>query len=197
MSRGNSDTEKADSNKNRLYKYIDNNHVDIKYNFLKGYYKLFLIILIFTIIILFRSIIIDRVIVSGNSMCNTINNGDMCWVKKSYNKIKRGDIVIAKVGNKFIIKRVIGLPEELITIKQNKVYVNDCELKEPYSISTQFIGIKKEYKIKKNEYFLLGDNRDDSVDSRVFGAIKKDKIKGVVVFRFYPFTKIGKIGKVK
>ena len=130
-------------------------------------------------------------------MSNTFNDGDICWVKKyGIKDLERYEVVIAKVNNKYLIKRVVGLPGEKIRIDNGKIYINGNVLEESYSNFTEYSGIaENEYLIDNESYFLLDDNREYSVDSRYFGSVSKKNITGVVIFRFYPFTNIGPINK--
>lgn len=95
------------------------------------------------------------------------------------------------------IKRIIGLPEETIQIKDGYVYINDKQLEEDYGkeiIEDSGLAVDK-ITLKKDEYFVLGDNRNGSIDSRRtdIGAVKREQIKGKAWLCFYPFTKFGTI----
>jgi len=116
---------------------------------------------------------------------------------------KRGDVIVfQKPLKEDLIKRIIGLPGEKISIKSGKVYVNDMELKEsylPYNVITKggsFLSDNGEPKlIPLDAYIVLGDNREQSHDSRYLdiGFVKKEWIKGKVIFRYWPLQKIGTI----
>ena len=113
------------------------------------------------------------------------------------NQPSRGDIVVFKYPKdpkQFFIKRVIGLPKEKVTISDNEVYINDQKLTEEYlpagtqtSLPLRGYG---EVTLGDNEYFLLGDNRDQSLDSRVFGPVKRDFIVGRTWIRGWPFNRL-------
>lgn len=93
-------------------------------------------ILILGGVILIRSFIITPVIVSGNSMKPNLHNGEVLLEKKigyNHSSIKRFDIVVIKTGNEEIIKRIIGIPEEHISYKNNKLYINDKIVKETFN----------------------------------------------------------------
>lgn len=169
----------------------DNN----KHLAVRGYKKLLAIILIFTGFMLFRNYIFDGVNVVGKSMEDSFQQGDVLIVEK-YNtsNIQRYDVVIAKVKMQNMIKRVIGLPGETVQIKDNSVYVDGEKLKEQFDFYTEESGIAdKPFVLGKDEYFLMGDNRSESLDSREYGAIKLENIKGIVIYRCYPFDKMGRI----
>lgn len=128
-------------------------------------------------------------------MEDSFQQGDVLIVEK-YNtsNIQRYDVVIAKVKMQNMIKRVIGLPGETVQIKDNSVYVDGEKLKEQFDFYTEESGIAdKPFVLGKDEYFLMGDNRSESLDSREYGAIKLENIKGIVIYRCYPFDKMGRI----
>lgn len=87
------------------------------------------------------------------------------------------------------IKRIIGLPGEKVEIKNGQVYINDSSIKEKY------IENNPNYKwgpmtVPADSYLVLGDNRDESFDSRYWGFVPSNKIIGRAIFRFYPFDRI-------
>lgn len=159
---------------------------------INGYKKIMIVMSIFTFICCFRANVIDRIIVSGNSMKPTLNDGDVLWAKKfNVEEISRYQIVVARVKGKLVIKRVIGLPNETIQFIDGYVYIGNERLKKDYGNKTSFYGCATDIVLLgDNEYFLLGDNRDESVDSRVWGAINIKNIRGIIVFKFFPFWKI-------
>ena len=145
-------------------------------------------------------------IVKQTSMQDTLNPNDyIIMYRRAYSgdkEPKRGDIVIFKSElqdengkNKLLIKRVIGLPGDKITINDGKVYINDKEYDESYLKDGYTTGSVNNFKVPKGEYFVMGDNRVVSIDSRYsdVGCIKKDAIKGRAVLRLFPFTKIRKL----
>lgn len=144
------------------------------------------------IIILFSSILLSQFIseyicfkatVEGVSMESTYYNGDKVIVLR-VGRIKRGNIVVARDPDteKLIIKRCIGLPGDKIKIKDSIVYVNGQPLEDNYSKGLTYeYNIKEELTLGDSEYFLLGDNRENSRDSRYFGAITKRNIFGIVI----------------
>lgn len=134
---------------------------------------------------------------SGNSMLPTYpHNAYILSYKLAYqNKNpQHGDIVIFKDPanlNRDFIKRVVGLPGDKIMIKDRKFYLNGSETSEPYlkantlTSSGPFISENQEMIIPENQFFLLGDNRDHSQDSRVYGFIPKKLILGKVIFCYF------------
>lgn len=157
-------------------------------------------VFIILLVIVIRVFIFDPVRVDGPSMNNTLEDGQVLILNKFiYRKedIKRYDIVVIKRDNgEKIIKRVIGLPNETIEIKDNKVYANGKLLDSSFtsSISEDFdiseVGFEK---VPGDSYFVLGDNREISLDSRVLGPIRKEKILGKASIRIWPINKIGSV----
>ena len=149
-------------------------------------------IVIVVVVVLIRTFIITPVRVDGDSMKNTLKNGDILLLYK-LSSIDRFDIIVLdeEKDNEKIIKRVIGLPGETVAIKKGKIYINDKVIDDEYAY-----GETSDYNkvtLKDDEYFILGDNRLISKDSRYFGPIKEKEIKGKIVFRLFPFTKIGTV----
>lgn len=149
-------------------------------------------IVIVVVVVLIRTFIITPVRVDGDSMKNTLKNGDILLLYKLSN-IDRFDIIVLdeEKDNEKIIKRVIGMPGETVAIKKGKIYINDKVIDDEYAY-----GETSDYNkvtLKDDEYFILGDNRLISKDSRYFGPIKDNEIKGKIVFRLFPFTKIGTV----
>ena len=141
---------------------------------------------------LIRSFIATPVRVDGDSMNKTFKNGDILILYK-LSKIKRFDVIVLheEKDNEKIIKRVIGMPGDTVAIKVGEIYINDEKIDDEYAY-----GMTTDYEritLKSDEYFILGDNRLISKDSRYFGPIKEKEIKGKVVFRIFPFSKFGKI----
>lgn len=149
-------------------------------------------IVIVLVVVLIRTFIITPVRVDGDSMKNTLKNGDILLLYK-LGSINRLDIIVLdeEKDNEKIIKRVIGLPGETVAIKKGKIYINDKVIDDEYAY-----GETSDYDkvtLEDDEYFILGDNRLISKDSRYFGPIKKSEMKGKIVFRLFPFTKIGTV----
>ena len=155
-------------------------------------------IVIIVVVVLIRTFIITPIRVDGMSMYSTLNDGDILLLEKYNKEYKRYDIVVFKNWNDRLIKRVIGLPGDEIEYKNNKLYINKKETKEifltnnqkTYDFTLKDIGYKK---IPKGYYFVLGDNRTNSTDSRILGLIKKDKIQGKAIFTILPVNKFGRI----
>ncbi len=139
--------------------------------------------------------------VEGSSMSSTLNSGDQLVVEKMsyrFNDPKRFDIVVFPFNEDTIyIKRIIGLPGETIQIIDGEVYVDGNLLEEPMKFETMDDpGLAEdEIHLGEEEYFVLGDNRNASVDSRrdEVGMVKRSEIQGKAWLRFYPFDDFGKL----
>lgn len=149
-------------------------------------------VVIILVVLLVKRFIFTPVVVNGNSMLDTLHDGDIMILDKigmQIGGIDRFDIVVIQTGRSKIIKRVIGLPGETIEYKDNKLYINGKELEDNYGSQVTYDFEKVE--IPKDRYFVLGDNRTDSVDSRMLGAIARGDILGHATFIIYPFNRLG------
>lgn len=141
-------------------------------------------IMIVVLMVTFR-IIIRPVQVEGSSMAPTLTNGQLGItdaISPKIGNIQRFDIVIIKMSSKYLIKRVIGLPGETISYKNDKLYINGKEISEEYLDSNykaayaQFTADIDEITLGDDEYYCLGDNRPNSMDSRTYGPFKATQI---------------------
>ena len=148
-------------------------------------------ILIIFAILLFKKYVISPIRVNGESMMNTLHDGDimiMNSINYRFSEIKRYDIVIIDEGQELIIKRVIGLPGDTVKCVNNKLYINGKRVKDKYASSkTSDFSVD----VENGEYFVLGDNRSNSMDSRVFGTFKKKEIIGKTSLTIFPFSRFG------
>lgn len=149
-------------------------------------------IIIIASIILIRLFIVTPVRVEGNSMYKTLSEGNILILNKLDHTYERFEIVVFNYKNERLIKRVIGLPGETVEFKDNKLYINDQEIEDNYGYG-KTANYTKEI-VPEDSYFLVGDNRNNSLDSRYFGMISKKDIAGTVSFVIFPFDKFGKIG---
>jgi signal peptidase I len=157
----------------------------------QGYKKMVILLAIFFFIIAFRTTIVERIIVNGKSMYPTLSDSDICIAKKYDIEPKRYDIVIAKVDGQTLIKRVIGLSGETLQVIDGTVYIDGEIVNGKYDFFTADMGLlETPYTVGENEFFLMGDNRGGSFDSREFGSIRQEDIKGIVVCRIFPFWKV-------
>lgn len=130
----------------------------------------------------------DCMKISGDSMLNTFHDGDIVLLDKTVDEFDRNDIVVAYyqfgIFHKKIIKRVIGLPNEKVQIIKGSIYVNDEKLSNDIDVYIEEAGIASvPVYLGEDEYFLLGDNRNNSNDSRSneIGIIPKSHIVGLVL----------------
>lgn len=157
-------------------------------------------LLVVVVVILFLMIYIVSVTqVVGNSMYSTLKDGDVLILNKfkyRFFDIKRGDIIsLENDDTKYLIKRVIGLPGDSIYIKDNTLYINGEVYIENYLeeglVYDDFELTSLGYQVIPDDmYFVLGDNRADSVDSREIGLISKDDVIGKISFRIWPLNKL-------
>ncbi|MFA6300743.1 MAG: signal peptidase I [Candidatus Paceibacterota bacterium] len=153
------------------------------------------------IVIPIRYFIAEPFIVSGSSMVPTFENGDYLIVDKISYELgspKRDDVVVFRYPNdttKFFIKRIIGLPNETVDIKGNDVTITNALHPEGFTLSQPFVENKANndthYELKSDEYFVMGDNRSASSDSRYWGPVKKNLLTGRAFLQLLPINKIG------
>ena len=163
---------------------------------LKDSLKLILIVFVILFLMIY---IVSVTQVVGSSMSPTLSDGEVLILNKFNYRIfdvKRGDIIsLDYEDTKYLIKRVIGLPGETVEIKNNELYINNTLYEEDYlpddlvypDFSLNDLGYSV---IPDDMYLVLGDNREDSLDSREIGLIKKEEINGKIVFRLWPINKI-------
>jgi signal peptidase I len=147
---------------------------------------------------------VQTVRVVGTSMYPSLHDGDLLIASKidyRVHPIERGDIIILKDPldpSRDFIKRVVGLPGDHVRIRDHQVLVNGNPLREPY-VRAPWIetgdwpgpGPNDAEVVPGGSYFVLGDNRDHSSDSRIFSSIRQDAIDGKAVVRFWPFQQVG------
>ena len=160
---------------------------------------------VFALAVVFAFIItqfLKPTLVRGDSMYSTLEDGDYLIINRmsyKFGEIKHGDIIVFESDlhqedgtNKDLVKRVIGVAGDKVKIKDSKVYVNNKELNEPY-IHNEITEGDIDTVVPENSVFVLGDNREISLDSRYeeVGFINESDILGKVFVRLYPFNKIG------
>jgi len=191
------------SNNNKIKNNRNNNFF---YYFFGSVSEIIKIIILTAIIVVpIRFFVFQPFIVQGISMDPNFRSGDYLIVDEisyRFRPPQRGEVIVFKPffnPSQRYIKRVIGLPGEEIDFENNKIIIKnssgDLVLKEPY-LPDDYQTLSKKYKhlvLGENEYFVLGDNREHSLDSRSFGPILKKDIIGRVVIRAWPFTTLAAI----
>lgn len=178
-----------------------------KENFFKEIIKFTLIALV--IVIPVRTYIAQPFIVSGPSMDPTFNTGQYLIIDQisyRFNKPERNDVIVFRYPNNpkvFYIKRIIGLPGETVSIDTGKVSIINSANPEGMLLPDNYIAknhkTSETYKttLGDTEYFVMGDNRAESSDSRLWGPLDKKFIVGKPIIRLFPFTKIDLVpGKI-
>ena len=164
-------------------------------------------LLIAAIIVLVVLQFVMPTIVREHSMENTLKENDYVIVsRKSYTwlgrDIQRGDIIVFKSNlkttlgtEKLLVKRIIGLPGDKVSISDGKVFINGEALEENYTKDGYTGGAMDEITVPEGYVFVMGDNRQSSTDSRseLVGSVPIEKIKGKVIFRLFPLKKAGKM----
>ena len=152
------------------------------------------------IVVPVRLFLVEPFIVSGSSMIPTFENGNYLIIDKISYRIsdpKRDDVVVfryPKDPNKFFIKRIIGLPNETIEIKGSVVTIKNDEHKDGFVLEEPFVKNTANnnlvVELKDDEFFVMGDNRSGSSDSRYWGAVKKELLTGKAFLRLLPIKKL-------
>lgn len=140
--------------------------------------------IIITLVVLgIRTYIVSPVRVDGNSMNPTLKNGEFLLLSKYDRTFDRFDIVVLKYNKEKLVKRIIGLPGESVEYRNGKLYINNSEIEEKFNMfNTEDFNIESlGYDIiPENYYFVVGDNRNSSLDSRTIGLINKKNIEGTI-----------------
>jgi len=163
------------------------------------------VVVVMAVMVMIYLFIMSPQEISGQSMDPNFHNGEYILTNKIEYKIgdpKRGDIVIFKSPrNKEIdyIKRVIGLPGETIRLSNSTFFINGKKLDEPYLAPTvytfggSYLAENTDIVVPPGKYFVSGDNRPHSSDSREFGPIAKEDFIGKALLRYWPFSRLGLI----
>lgn len=156
---------------------------------------LYTLLVVAAVAILVATMVMPILQISGTSMTPVVGQGEIVMVVRSSTPA-RGDIIAFYYNNKVLIKRVIALPGEWVNIDTaGNVYINDVLLDEPY-ITDKALGdcsIQLPYQVPDGRYFVLGDHRSTSRDSRstLVGAVSEEQIMGTVTLRIWPLNRFG------
>lgn len=160
------------------------------------------LIVSFVFVFLFTTFIAKPVKVNGDSMYPQVKHEQVGFsLVLGKNHVERFDVVVVYIEEteKYLVKRVIGLPNETVSYKDSQLYINGIAVEENFldeayvssqSVNMSFTG-DLEIMLSEDEYFLLGDNRPYSRDSRYYGAFSKEDIVSKGLFVLYPFNEIG------
>ena len=157
-------------------------------------------IIIVIVVALIRTFIITPVQVEGMSMYSTLDDKEILLLKKYDKSSDRFDVVVFNYNNTKLIKRVVGLPGDTVEYKDNKLYINGKYIKEEflknnqetYDFSLEDLGYET---LPDGYYFVMGDNRTNSTDSRVIGLVSAEDIEGTTNFVIFPLNKFGNFNK--
>ena len=155
---------------------------------------IYVLTIVAAVAVLIATLVLPVLQIEGTSMEPTLHNGDIVLLMKT-NRFDRGDLCGFTWNNKLLIKRVIGVPGDWIEIDTDgTVYLNGDKLDEPY-VEQKALGecdLEFPYQVPQEQYFVIGDMRESSIDSRntVIGCIPKDQIVGKVFFRVWPFSRL-------
>ena len=154
-------------------------------------------IIIIAVVLFIKAFIVTPIKVNGESMYPTLEEGDIMILNKTayyFNDPKRFDIVVVDMPDEYLIKRVIGLPGEHIEYKDNTLYVDGKKVKENFKHGkTEDFNIKElgSDTVPEDSYLVMGDNRENSLDSRELGFMKIDQLLGRTSLIILPFNRIG------
>jgi signal peptidase I len=154
----------------------------------------YVLTIVAAVAVLIATLILPVLQIEGTSMEPTLSNGDIVLLTKT-TRFNRGDLCGFTWNNKLLIKRVIGTPGDWVEIDTDgTIYLNGEMLEEPYVEQPAFgeCDLEFPFQVPQEQYFVVGDMRESSIDSRnsLIGCIPKDQIVGKVFFRVWPFNRL-------
>jgi len=177
-------------------------------SFLYSFWEIFEVVAVAVVVVVaIRSFIVQPFLVSGASMEPSFSSNDYLLIDEvsyRFNQPSRGDVIVFRYpGDESIyyIKRVIGLPGEHLLISDGKIKIFNSENPDGFVLDEFYLpsGLKtsgnEEVALKSDQYFVMGDNRNYSFDSRSWGNLQKSEIVGLVRLRLWPFNKAMAIGQ--
>jgi signal peptidase I len=157
-----------------------------------------IVLIALVIVVPLRAFVFQPFLVRGASMEPNFHNGDYLIVDElsyRFSEPKRGDVIVFKFPNdpsQRYIKRIVGLPGDTVSVKEGKVFVSDMRLDESLYLSDESTGGSTIITLEDDEYFVLGDNRQFSSDSRKWGKLPEENIVGKTLFRLFPPNALAK-----
>lgn len=157
----------------------------------------FILVVVAAVSILLATLVFPVFTVLGDTMAPTLENGDVIVAVKGL-RLKSGDVIVVSYNNQTLIKRVVAESGQMVDMDSSgSVWVNGEKLDEPY-LSEKAQGnctIELPYPVPEQRYFVLGDNRPESIDSRnsLVGSIADEQVIGKAVLRIWPFSGFGRI----
>lgn len=174
------------------------NHEEYRKRYVKAVRStIYALIVVAAIAVLVATLWLPVLEIYGTSMAPTFNPGEIVVSVKS-KKFETGDVLAFYYENKLLVKRYIAGSGDWVNIdSEGTVYVNGIKIEEGYITDKSYepCDIDFPYQVPENKYFVLGDSRTTSIDSRIssIGCIEEEKVVGKIVFRVWPFKKFGKI----
>lgn len=156
------------------------------------------LIVVAAVAALIATLVLPVLQIAGTSMEPSLNDGDIVLLVKT-DRLRTGDLCAFYFSNKILIKRIIATPGDYLWINDDgTVYLNGTELQEPY-LTEKALGecdVEFPYQVPENSYFMMGDHRETSIDSRssVIGCIAQDQIIGKIICKLWPLSEFAWVG---
>ncbi|GAJ97332.1 signal peptidase I [Geomicrobium sp. JCM 19055] len=163
--------------------------------------KTFIIVIVILFVV--RTFLLGNYLVNGSSMMPTVEHGDRMVINKmayTFSEPDRFDVIVFHYDeHNDHVKRVIGLPGDEVEYADDTLYINEQPIDEPFTDDTTedftFDMIGEGQVIPEGEYFVVGDNRNNSIDSRASGFVSEDEIVGKASLRYWPLNRFGTLNE--